>query len=253
LNGRWHFCRATGDGVLEMAASLARRTVSVVRTARYLGRTRRNSGGGISERVVSESVVTAGCDRQAALTAEVVEVLSALRDHRMVRRKRRGRNCRRPSKERLGIAQSSCLLGDDGEVGQRARQIRMKRTQFGFLRPSGVLQQLVAEEKSPSMWRSAISVCQHQAVPTSHLRLARSTPTRRTLLLWNSGRPRRAGICRAGEVSSLSIPSISGVSCTNDQSLSRTFSMGGLRVLGRPGAGAAAQARVKNRQRNAGS
>jgi hypothetical protein len=89
-------------------------------------------------------------DRQATRAAEVFEVLSARCDHRIVRRKRRGRNRGRPAVERLGIARSSGFLSDDGEVIQRARQIRMQRTQLSFLNACGMSQQLIRRREVAS-------------------------------------------------------------------------------------------------------
>ena len=89
-----------------------------------------------------------GCvDRQATLATEAFEVLSALGDHRMIRRKRRGRNRRRAPVERLGIVGPSCFLGDDGEVVQGVGEIRVKRTQLFFLNACGASQQLISGRK----------------------------------------------------------------------------------------------------------
>ncbi len=92
-----------------------------------------------------------GCiDLQATRAAEVFEVLSARRNHRMVHGKRRGRNRHRLAIKRLGIAWPSCLLGDDGEVIERVGQIRMERTQFGFLNARGFSQQLIRRREVTS-------------------------------------------------------------------------------------------------------
>ena len=82
-------------------------------------------------------------ERHATLSAEILEVLPALRDDRMVRWKRLRRDRRRPSIERLGIGEPSGPLRDDGKAVQRVGQVRMERAHLGFLDASGLFQQLI--------------------------------------------------------------------------------------------------------------
>jgi hypothetical protein len=92
--------------------------------------------------------------------AEVLEVLSTRGDHRVVGRTRRRRDCYGAPEQCFGIVQTSCLLRDDAEVVQGVGQIRVQRTQFGFLKPGGLPQQLFRRDEIAGA-RGALSVPEH--------------------------------------------------------------------------------------------
>ena len=65
----------------------------------------------------------------------------------MIGRKRCDCDGNRPAIERLGLARASGSFGDDGPVVQGFGKMRMVRTQFLFLNPCGVSQQLICRHK----------------------------------------------------------------------------------------------------------
>jgi hypothetical protein len=78
----------------------------------------------------------------------------------MVRRKRRRRDRRRATVERLGFRGASGSFGDDGEVVQCVGQIRMMRPQLFFLKFCGACQQLISRCKVASR-RGALRPVEH--------------------------------------------------------------------------------------------
>jgi hypothetical protein len=93
-------------------------------------------------------------DRQAAGATEVLEVLPARHNDRMVGRQGRRRNGSRPAIERLGLSEASRSFGDNGAIVQRIGQIRMERPQLLFLEACGVSQQLISRRQVASRRRA---------------------------------------------------------------------------------------------------
>jgi hypothetical protein len=73
--------------------------------------------------------------------AEAFEVLSTQRDHRIIRRKCRGRDRHGSAVERLCIGRPICLLSEDSEVVQDVGEIPVEWAQLVFLTAGGVPEQ----------------------------------------------------------------------------------------------------------------
>ena len=61
-----------------------------------------------------------------------------------------GRNCHRTPVKGFGIADATGPLSNNAEIVQCVRQIRMERTQFGFLNARGTPQQFVGRHEVAS-------------------------------------------------------------------------------------------------------
>ena len=85
-------------------------------------------------------------DRNIVGGAEFHEVLEAGGDERVARAQRGDRNRVGPAIPALGFGEVAGALTDEPEVVQRDREIRMIRTECGFLYDSGFTQQALGGE-----------------------------------------------------------------------------------------------------------
>ena len=74
--------------------------------------------------------------------AEILEVLPARGDKRMIRIERRHGDIVRATKIALGLCRLLRHLTDDTQIVQRVRKIRMERAEAGLLQPGRLAEQL---------------------------------------------------------------------------------------------------------------
>ena len=79
---------------------------------------------------------------QSPSGAEILEVLPARGDERMIRLERRRGDIVRATKIALGLCRLLRHLTDDTQIVQRVRKIRMERAEAGLLQPGRLAEQL---------------------------------------------------------------------------------------------------------------